>query len=154
MAMHDRQNRFFNKPSNAHLGGNALIVHQNSFRCAAKQCDSLATFLHDSLTFGHIQETLISGLPDTIPFVPDVVFVRLSDDRGAQNAIRSSTLRWPRASVLAVFCPGLEPPTIKALSFLSSADDFVSCPFQKTELLFRVYASSDVKQGDTRSNRR
>lgn len=114
---------------------NALILDQNSFPCAANQCGSLLSSLQGSLPFRHIEEQSSSVLAR---FIPDVILLRVSAEPSAQKLIESCKEKWNRASIIALFCPGWSQPIEDFPMLLDEVDDFLSCPFQETELLLRI----------------
>jgi hypothetical protein len=73
---------------------NALIVGQSSSRCRTGRCASLATFVETSRIISHVHEESGSSF-STVPFIPDVVFLRVSGDHVAQDLIDSMVFaRW------------------------------------------------------------
>lgn len=116
---------------------NALIVGQCLSHCTTGRCASLATFVETSRIFSHVHE--VSGSSSsTVPFIPDVVFLRVSVEHDAQDLIESCRQKWNGASILALFCRRWSPPAKDVLSLLNRVDDFLSCSFQETEFSFRV----------------
>jgi DNA-binding NtrC family response regulator len=117
---------------------NVLILNQSSFPCATNRCGSLVTLLQRSLRFRHIQEQSSGSLPKVVSFVPDVILLRLSVNSAAQKLIDYCREKCDRAAIFALFCPGWDQQTKEFPALLSCVDDFLSCPFQETELFLRI----------------
>jgi len=120
------------------LEQNALILNQNSSPCAAKQCDSMLSLLRRALPFRHLHEQNGNVLRTGLSFIPDLILVRISGLESAQDLIDACRKRWKQASILALFCPASNPVIDDVPLIFSCVDDFVSCPFRQTELIFRI----------------
>jgi len=117
---------------------NLLILNQSSFPCATNRCGSLVTLLQSSLPFRHIQEQSSGSLPNVVSFVPDVILLRLSVNSAAQKLIDYCREKCDSAAIFALFCPGWDQQTKEFPALLNCVDDFLSCPFQETELFLRI----------------
>jgi DNA-binding NtrC family response regulator len=115
-----------------------LILNQNSFPCPADKCDALLGLLQTSLTVRCTQEECDNRLPDRPSSVPDLILLRPSIGEAAQELIESCKEKWNRVAMLALLCTGWEDPARDFSPILSCVDDFLSCPFNETELLLRI----------------
>jgi two-component system response regulator AtoC len=94
--------------------------------------------LRDEFLFDRIHEGNGTFLPGDFPFVPDVVLVRLPPGFAAQHIIASCRKTWRDTSILALVCPAGERLTKEFVALLRWVDDFLSCPFQDSELFIRI----------------
>lgn len=115
-----------------------LILNQSSAACVADKCDSLLPILQRSLAVKCIQEQSGSRLPDRLSSVPDLILLRPSISEAAQELIQSCKGKWPRVSILALLCARWDKLLPDLSSVLTNVDDFLSCPFQDSELFLRV----------------
>ena len=115
-----------------------LILNQSSAPCVADKCDSLLPVLQRSLAVKCIQEQSGSRPPDRLSSVPDLILLRPSNSEAAQELIQSCKGKWPHVSILALLCPRWDNRLPDLSSVLTNVDDFLSCPFQDSELLLRV----------------
>ena len=117
-----------------------LILNQNSTPCVAKKCDSLLPLLQKSLPDKCIQERNASRFdsPDKLSSAPDLILLRPSVDELGQELIQRCKEEWARASVIALLCARLDRALEDFPSVVTKVDDFLSCPFQDSELLLRV----------------
>ncbi len=116
---------------------NALILGQSSAQCPTTRCAALATFVETSRIFSRVQEESSSTV-GTIPFIPDIVLLRVSGEYDAQAMVDSCRRRWTGACVMALFCRKWRPPRKDVRIVLNRVDDFLSCPFREAEFSFRV----------------
>lgn len=116
---------------------NAVILGQGSAQCPTIRCAALSTFVETSRIFGRVHEES-GSTAGTIPFIPDIILLRVSGDHDAQAVVESCRRRWDGASIMALFCRRWRPPRKDARSFLNRVDDFLSCPFRGAEFSFRV----------------
>ncbi len=116
---------------------NALILGQSSSHCSTGRCASLATFVETSRIFKQVHEES-GSLPNTTPFIPDVILLRFCGDDDAQALIESCRRKWNCASILALFCCNSKAPMNDVLAVLGRLDDFAFCTFQQAEFSFRV----------------
>jgi DNA-binding NtrC family response regulator len=126
---------------------NALILDQASLPCLVDRCSSLGSILRRTLRFKHVEERHNELLPATISFIPHVILLRVSDKPPSERLVSACKLRWNFAPVLAILCPGQNQPIVGFSSFLCSVDDFLSCPYQETELFFRIKRLLQSKPG-------
>jgi DNA-binding NtrC family response regulator len=117
---------------------NILILNQNSAPCAADKCDSLLPVLQRSLAVNCVQGQSGNRPPDKLSSVPDLILLRPSISAAAQELIQSFKGKWPRASILVLLCARWEKLLPDLSSVLTHVDDFLSCPFQDSELFLRV----------------
>ena len=117
-----------------------LILNQNSTPCVAKKCDSLLPLLQKSLPDKCIQERNASRFdsPDKLSSAPDLILLRPSVDELGQELIQRCKEEWARASVIALLCARWDRALEDFPSVVTKVDDFLSCPFQDSELLLRV----------------
>ena len=87
-----------------------LILDQNSVPCAADKCNHLLDALQRSLPIRCVQEEKENLRPDYLPFVPDLILLRVSVNKAAQNLILPSKRMWSCAAIIAVFCLGSYDP--------------------------------------------
>jgi DNA-binding NtrC family response regulator len=116
----------------------ALILTPTSTPCAVNRCGSLIGLLRDECAFACVHECSGRFLPGSVPFAPDVVFVRLARGLAAQEIIASCKKAWSSASIVALICPATERLTEEFSGLLQRVDDFLSCPFPESELLIRL----------------
>jgi len=116
---------------------NALILGQSPAQCPTTRCAALVTFVQTSRLFSRVHEES-GSTAGTIPFIPDIVLLRMSGKDDAQAMVDSCRRRWNGASVMALCCRRWRPPTIDVRTFLNRVDDFLSCPFREAEFSFRV----------------
>jgi two-component system response regulator AtoC len=131
----------------------ALILNPSSSHCATNRCGSLGNCLRDNQAFDNIHERNGNFQPATFSFVPDVIFVRLPGDSSAHELIRSCRETWRQVSILALVCPAMQRLTKEFTSILRSVDDFLSCPFQDTELFIRIRRILRSRRNSTASTR-
>jgi DNA-binding NtrC family response regulator len=127
-------------------GRNALILNQGSFSCPANQCGSLLSSLQRYIAFRQIQERNASVSLREVSFTPDLIILRLSLGSTAQKLIDSCKKMWNRAVLIALFCRGSNEPADDFPDLFVRVDDFVSCPFQQSELILRVKRLLQSKQ--------
>jgi len=120
------------------LEQNALILNQNSSPCAAKQCDSMLSLLRRALPFRHLHEQNGNVLTTGLPFIPDLILVRISGLESAQDLIDACRKRWKQASILALFCPASNQVIDDVPLIFTCVNDFASCPFRQIELICRI----------------
>jgi DNA-binding NtrC family response regulator len=130
-----------------------LILNQNSEPCAADKCNSLLPLLQRSLRVKCIQEQKGNLLPAELPFIPDLIVLRLIIGGAAEKLIESCKGRWNHAACLAIFCPNSKGAIEDFSPLLNRADDFISCPFHEPELLFRIRRILQSKQGGVFSSK-
>ena len=126
---------------------NALILGQSSAQCPTTRCAALTTFVETSRIFSHVHQES-GSTAGTIPFIPDIVLLRVSGEYEAQAMVESCRRRWTGASVMALFCRRWRSPGKDVRTFLNRVDDFLSCPFREAEFSFRV---ERLLQGSSRS---
>jgi DNA-binding NtrC family response regulator len=115
-----------------------LILNQNSTPCAADKCDALLGLLQRSLPVSCVQEKNENLLSAKVPFIPDLILLRLSVGRAAQKLIDSCKRMWTCSAIIALFCLGSNEPIDSFSYLLAGVDDFVSCPFRQSELILRI----------------
>ena len=115
-----------------------LILNQTSGPCAAGKCDALLGLLQRSFAARCREEQCSNHFPDRVSSVPDLILLRLSGDAPAQALVKSCKEKWPAVSILALLCARWDKLIPDASSVLTNFDDFLSCPFQDSELLLRV----------------
>jgi DNA-binding NtrC family response regulator len=130
--------RLSNSEVLSHRNQSVLILNQNSVPCAADKCDSLLPVLQRSLAVKCIQEPSANRPPDNLSSVPDVILLRPSIGEAAQELIQSCKRKWPCVLILALLCARWEKLLPDLSSVLTDVDDFLSCPFQDSELFLRV----------------
>jgi DNA-binding NtrC family response regulator len=96
--------------------------------------------LQQSLTVNCIQAQSIDRLPDRDSIRPDLILLRASliHNQGFQKVVEVCRQTWREAAVFALFCPSSEHVLERSPSLLRGIDDFLSCPFQQSELLLRL----------------
>src|SRR5215467_8818441 len=122
----------------SHENQSVLILNQNSAPCAADKCSGLLALLQRSFPIGCVQEGKENLRPEDLPFIPDLILVRVSVARAAHKLIEPCKRIWSCAAILALFCLGSNEPIDILPSVFDAVDDFVSCPFQEGELTFRA----------------
>lgn len=115
-----------------------LILNQNAAPCTAAKCDSLLALFQKSLPIKCIQEQSANRPLDKLSFVPDLILIRPSVGEAAQRLIESCKEKWACASMLGILCAKWERLLEGLPSVLTKVDDFLSCPFDESELLLRV----------------
>jgi DNA-binding NtrC family response regulator len=131
-----------------------LILNQNSAPCAADKCDGLLGLLQRSLPVSCVQKENGNLLSGELPFIPDLILLRVSVGRAAQKLIASCKRIWSCAAILALFCVGSNDPIDILPSDFDAADDFVSCPFREGELTLRIKRLLQSKSGSKMSSAR
>jgi len=116
---------------------NALILGQSSAQCPTTRCAALTTFVETSRIFSRVHKES-GSTAGTIPFIPDLVLLRVSGESDAQAMVGSCRRRWNGASVMALFCRRWRPPGKEVRTFLNRVDDFLSCQFREAEFSLRV----------------
>jgi two-component system response regulator AtoC len=129
------------EPARTTFARHALILNPGSFHCAINRCGSLGDSLREKSAFDHIHESSGKFLPADCGFVPDVIFVRLPGSSTAKELIASCKERWHEAAILALVCPAIERLSREGIALLRFVDDFLSCPFQESELFIRIRRS-------------
>jgi DNA-binding NtrC family response regulator len=122
-----------------------LILNQTSGPCAGK-CDALFGLLQRSLAVRCREEPCSHYFPDRVSSVPDLILLRLSGDAPAQKLVRSCKEKWPAVSILALLCARWDKLIPAASSVLINFDDFLTCPFQDSELLLRANRLLQTRQ--------
>jgi len=115
-----------------------LILNQASASCAADKCSGLLALLQRSLSIACVQEEKENLRPDDLPFIPDLILLRVSIARAAQKLIASCKRIWSCAAILALFCVGSNEPIDILPCDFDAVDDFLSCPFREGELTLRI----------------
>src|SRR5262245_13894872 len=87
-----------------------LILNQTSAPCAADKCNGLSGVLQRSLSIAHVQEEKADLRSDSLPFVPDLILLRIPIAKAAQKLIHSCKRMWSCAALLALFCFGSNEP--------------------------------------------
>src|SRR5262249_13326285 len=75
-------------PASSYKNQSVLILNQNSAPCATDRCNGLLGLLQRSLSIGRVQERE-DLRPDDLPFIPDLILLRVSLARAAQKLIAS-----------------------------------------------------------------
>jgi len=119
------------------MNPSVLILDQNSSRCAAGKCGSLADLLQRSLGLRSVQVERNIHLARPSGSIPDLVLFRFSAGQVTKALVASCKKKWHRSAILALLCPESERPA-DLLSVLAEVDDFLSCPFANGELYLRV----------------
>ena len=122
----------------SHENQSVLILNQNFAPCAADKCSRLLALLQRSLPIGCVQEGKENLRPEDLPFIPDLILLRISVARAARKLITSCKRIWSCAAILALFCLGSDEPIDILPSDFDAVDDFVSCPFREAELTLRI----------------
>src|SRR5215475_317006 len=122
----------------SHENQSVLILNQNSAPCAADKCSGLLALLQRSFPIGCVQEGKENLRPEDLPFIPDLILLRISVARAAHKLINSCKRIWSCAAILALFCLGFDEPIDILPSDFDAVDDFVSCPFREGELTLRI----------------
>ena len=114
-----------------------LILNRTSVPCTGK-CDALLGLLETSLAVRCWEEQYDNDFPERVASIPDLILLRISGDAPVQALVRSCKEKWPGGSILALLCAKWDKLSPAASSLLTNFDDFLSCPFQDSELLLRV----------------
>ena len=122
----------------SHENQSVLILNQNSAPCPVDKCSGLRGLLQRSLPIGCVQEGKENLRPEDLPFIPDLILLRISVARAAHKLINSCKRIWSCAAILALFCLGSDEPIDILPSDFDAVDDFVSCPFREGELTLRI----------------
>jgi DNA-binding NtrC family response regulator len=138
MEKHDLRDTARDLTKGSPLARCALILNPKTFPCATNSCASLANALRRERLFEHIHESTGKVLPASFSFVPDVVIVRLPVPFEAEEMVASCKKKWCDASILVLVCPAIERLSRDFAALLRLADDFLSCPFQFSELSIRL----------------
>jgi DNA-binding NtrC family response regulator len=115
----------------------ALILGQSSAQCPTTRCAALTTFVEASRIFSRVHQQS-GSTAGTIPFIPDIVLLRMTGEYDAQAMAAYCRRRWNGVSVMALFCRSWRPPRKDVRTFVNRVDDFLSCPFREAEFSFRV----------------
>ena len=116
---------------------NALILGQSSAQCPTTRCAALTTFVETSRIFSRVHQES-GSTAGTIPFIPDIVLLRVSGEYDARATVEYCRRRWNGASVMALFCRRWRPPGKDVRPFLNRVDDFLSCPLREADFSLRV----------------
>src|SRR5262245_54676714 len=137
--IHSRR-RLPSTEAHSHTEPNVLVLDQNSSPCSSDICTSLLRSLGRFLGMRCVQAQSINCLPDGVSFNPNLILLRasLANRRAFQKLVEFCRDTWKQAAVFALFCPGLEQILEDSPSLLCGIDDFLSCPFQPTELFLRL----------------
>jgi len=138
MEADNRPGQLPSRRASSYKNQSVLILNQNSAPCAADKCSDLAGLLKRSLPIGHVQEKKENLRSDDLPFIPDLILLRVSVARAVQNLIDSCKRISGCAAILALFCLGCNDPADIPPSLFDAVDDFVACPFRERELTLRV----------------
>ena len=97
---------------------NALILGQSSAQCPTTRCAALTTFVETSRIFSRVHQES-GSTAGTIPFIPDIVLLRVSGEYDARATVEYCRRRWNGASVMALFCRRWRPPGKDVRPFLN-----------------------------------
>lgn len=119
-----------------------LLVDMDSQRSCQNQCMHLRQILGDHLP--HILLHTFTGSPSSLSSEssPDIILFRPSNASIAAQLVVTFREKWPKAWIIGLICDNhrMAPPYQDQL--LHSFDDFVICPFQKTDLILRFRRAS------------
>jgi DNA-binding NtrC family response regulator len=138
METDNRPGQLPSSQASSYKNQSVLILNQNSAPCAAGKCNGLLGLLRRSLSIACLQEEKENLRPDDLPFIPDLILLRVSIGSAAQKLVASCKRIWSCAAILVLFCLGSNDPIDILPSDFDAADDFVSCPFQEGELTLRI----------------
>jgi DNA-binding NtrC family response regulator len=127
---------------------NILILDQNSSPCSSDRCGSVSVSLQRSLAATCVEAECSNCLPDGLSFSPDVILLRVSlaHAHAFQKLVGFCREKWKQAAMFALFCPRSEHILHDSPSLLQGIDDFLSCPFQSSELFLRLKRLFQSKQ--------
>ena len=149
----DRREQLPSSQTTPYKNQNVLILNQNPATCGADKCNGLSGVLQRSLSIGHVQEEKEDLRSDDLPFVPDLILLRIPVARAAQNLINSCKRISSCAALLALFCFGPSEPIDIPPYLFDAVDDFVACPFRERELTLRVRRLLHLKSAKVSSDR-
>jgi DNA-binding NtrC family response regulator len=117
---------------------NALIINGNGFIPCSLDCGSLIALLKRVHPFDRVQETSITSAQTDVECAPDLILPRfLLEDCSARELELCATV-WPTARVFALLCNRELSHRRKIPAALFDVDDFLFCPFDKSEFLLRI----------------
>jgi len=116
----------------------ALIVNGTGFVPCSETCDSLITLLNRAQTFDYVRETSVERAPTEQSQVPDLILPRFLFQDWSRYGMQFCRKAWASAHTFAVLCSrcGQSRETIPPA--LIDVDDFVICPYEENEFLFRI----------------
>src|SRR5262245_2354930 len=123
-----------------------LILNQNSIPCAAEKCDSILPVIQRSLSVKCIQEQNANRPLDRLSAIPDLILLRPGVGEAAHELVQSCKKVWVGASILALLCAKWDRLLEGLPSVLTKVDDFLSCPYQESELLLRIRRLLEFKR--------
>ena len=116
-----------------------LLIDLDPDRCSTNPCKRLVEQISNSLSAMKPQiHTVTLFPPKKVPFSPDIIFFRPSLTQNSSEMIQFFRRSWDSVPIFGLFCPGetISPSTFQLL--LKNLDDFLSCPFNETDLYLRV----------------
>ena len=116
----------------------ALIVNGTGFIPCSETCDSLIALLNRAQTFDYVRETSIERARTEPNLAPDLILPRFLVQDWARYGMQFCKRAWASAQTFAVLCGrcGQSRETIPPA--LIDVDDFVICPYEENEFLFRI----------------
>jgi DNA-binding NtrC family response regulator len=116
-----------------------LIMDLNPNTYPTDPCRRLAEQMYNSLSVMKPQiHTVTLFPPKKVPFFPDIILFRPFLAQNSSEIIRFLRRNWNLVPILGLFCHGktTSPSTFQFL--LEQLDDFLSCPFNETDLYLRI----------------
>lgn len=126
---------------------NFLIVDLNPQSCPAGTCGQLPTLVRDSIPAVEIDVQLSTLYqPHANAFQPDLIFLRPSILRVLPDILHKLRKKSDRCPILGIFCIGWDRPGDVSEAVLKGLDDFLTCPYNKVDLLPRIRRLLDRSQ--------
>ena len=127
---------------------NALILDRSAAPCGDRHCASLAALLGRD---GSLRCLVEPGcvFPASIPFIPDIILIRVTENGDGEQLITGCKARWRDAVIILMLCGGSAPVFPAWQSLVESADDFLFCSASERELLLRAVRLLDLARVKT-----
>ena len=129
----------------------ALIVNGNDFVPCSETCGSLITLLDRVQTFDYVRETSVESARSDPNLVPDLILPRFLFQDWARYGMQFCKRAWASAHTFAVLCGQRGQSREKIPPALIDVDDFVICPYEENEFLFRIRRLLKRKRSVARS---
>ena len=106
--------------------------------CSADHGAWLARLLRDSASPRAIDIQSFHRLPSATLTPPALILLRPASAGHLSELVPCLRGRWPRATLLGLFCPGEEPSAAGYHVWRSALDDFLTCPFRDMDVVLRM----------------
>lgn len=116
-----------------------LLLDLNPMLCPIDSCKRLPKMIQNLPSFEGVDLQTINRVPTKpLSTVPDLILYRPSLNDPFEEIACSLKKKWPKSSLLGLFCVGWEHRKDAISSLLGRLDDFVFCPFKEIDFVPRI----------------